>query len=153
MTIIKIIERLIYTKMTPNWKWRGHQGSHHFYEWSSLITPWNSKVFNILFFLNSSVLAVSVPLFVRINHESGQTICGLAWNPKGNKELAYSDNQVSFYLNQSSSLSRHNLIIRRLELCYCMFMEVLTSSVHSYQAFDHLRVTNINFLLTNFSIL
>jgi len=57
------------------------------------------------FFLNSSVFAVSIPLFVRINHESGQTICGLAWNPKGNKELAYTDNQVSFYLNQSSSLS------------------------------------------------
>ena len=62
------------------------------------------------FFKNSSVLAVSVPLFVRINHKSGQTICGLAWNPKGNKELAYTDNQVNFYLNQSSSLSRHNLL-------------------------------------------
>ncbi|CAH3160505.1 unnamed protein product [Porites lobata] len=32
----------------------------------------------------------------RINHESGQTICGLAWNPKGNKELAYTDNQGQF---------------------------------------------------------
>ena len=60
------------------------------------------------FFLNSSVLAVSVPLFVRINHESGQTICGLAWNPKGNKELAYTDNQVCFYLtvlNQSEIIA------------------------------------------------
>ncbi|KAJ7390586.1 WD repeat and HMG-box DNA binding-domain containing protein 1 [Desmophyllum pertusum] len=30
----------------------------------------------------------------RINHEGGQTICGLVWNPKGNKEIAYTDNQV-----------------------------------------------------------
>ena len=152
MTIIKIIERLIYAKMTPNWKWQGHQGSHYFYEWSSLITPWNSKVFNILFFLNSSVLAVSVPLFVRINHESGQTICGLAWNPKGNKELAYSDNQVSFYLNQSSSLSRHNLLDDWSCTTVCPWKCWHQVSVHSYQAVDHLRVTNINFLLTNFSI-
>lgn len=33
-------------------------------------------------------------LFLRINHESGQTICGLAWNPKGNNEIAYTDDQV-----------------------------------------------------------
>jgi len=31
---------------------------------------------------------------LRINHESGLTICGLVWNPKGNKEIAYTDNQV-----------------------------------------------------------
>ena len=76
----------------------------------ALILHLEIQKYSTSFFLNSSVLAVSVPLFVRINHESGQTICGLAWNPKGNKELAYSDNQVSFYLNQSSSLSRHNLL-------------------------------------------
>lgn len=60
------------------------------------------------FFLISTVLAVSVSLFVRINHESGHTICGLAWNPKGNKELAYTDNQVCFYLtvlNQSEFIA------------------------------------------------
>ena len=33
-------------------------------------------------------------LILRINHESGLTICGLAWNPKGNNEIAYTDNQV-----------------------------------------------------------
>lgn len=62
----------------------------------------------IFFFQISTVLAVSVSLFVRINHESGQTICGLAWNPKGNKELAYTDNQVCFYLtvlNQSEIIA------------------------------------------------
>ena len=32
--------------------------------------------------------------FLRINHESGLTICGLAWNPKGNNEVAFTDNQV-----------------------------------------------------------
>ena len=31
----------------------------------------------------------------RIAHENGHTICGLAWNPKGNKEIAYTDNQVN----------------------------------------------------------
>ena len=43
-------------------------------------------------------------LLVRINHESKQTICGLAWNPKGNKEFAYTDNQVGKLtsLNQKS---------------------------------------------------
>ena len=69
----------------------------------------NSKVLNIQFFFQiSTVLAVSVSLFVRINHESGQTICGLAWNPKGNKELAHTDNQVCFYLtvlNQSEIIA------------------------------------------------
>ena len=34
-------------------------------------------------------------LIYRITHEGGQTICGLAWNPKGNKEIAYTDNQVN----------------------------------------------------------
>ena len=52
----------------------------------------------LISFLISAVLAVSFSLFVRINHESGQTVCGLAWNPKGNKELAYTDNQVCVYL-------------------------------------------------------
>ncbi|XP_078344352.1 WD repeat and HMG-box DNA-binding protein 1-like isoform X2 [Oculina patagonica] len=32
----------------------------------------------------------------RISHESGQQICGLVWNPKGNKEIAYTDNQGQF---------------------------------------------------------
>jgi len=32
----------------------------------------------------------------RINHESGLTICGLVWNPKGNNEIAYTDNQGQF---------------------------------------------------------
>ncbi|KAJ7390585.1 WD repeat and HMG-box DNA binding-domain containing protein 1 [Desmophyllum pertusum] len=32
----------------------------------------------------------------RIIHEGGQTICGLVWNPKGNKEIAYTDNQGQF---------------------------------------------------------
>lgn len=32
----------------------------------------------------------------RINHGSKQTICGLAWNPKGNREFAYADNQGQF---------------------------------------------------------
>lgn len=32
----------------------------------------------------------------RITHENGHTICGLAWNPKGNKEIAYTDNQGQF---------------------------------------------------------
>lgn len=34
-------------------------------------------------------------LSLRINHESGLTICGLVWNPKGNNEIAYTDNQVT----------------------------------------------------------
>ena len=89
-----------------NWKWQGHQGSHY----EALYYTLNSKVLNIQFFFFqiSTVLAVSVSLFVRINHESGQTICGLAWNPKGNEELAYTDNQVCFYLtvlNQSEIIA------------------------------------------------
>ncbi|XP_015762017.1 PREDICTED: WD repeat and HMG-box DNA-binding protein 1-like [Acropora digitifera] len=32
----------------------------------------------------------------RINHESKQAICGLVWNPRGNRELAYTDNQGQF---------------------------------------------------------
>ena len=31
---------------------------------------------------------------LRINHETGLTISGLAWNPKGNNEIAFTDNQV-----------------------------------------------------------
>ena len=50
----------------------------------------------------------------RITHENGHTICGLAWNPKGNKEIAYTDNQVS-------------KIVIMFELCYFMqgFQNVL----------------------------
>ena len=40
-------------------------------------------------------------LLLRINHESKQTICGLAWNPKGNKEFAYTDNQVGMCVYSS----------------------------------------------------
>ncbi|XP_067018365.1 WD repeat and HMG-box DNA-binding protein 1-like [Acropora muricata] len=32
----------------------------------------------------------------RINHESKQAISGLVWNPRGNRELAYTDNQGQF---------------------------------------------------------
>lgn len=32
----------------------------------------------------------------RINHETGLTISGLAWNPKGNNEIAFTDNQGQF---------------------------------------------------------
>ena len=50
----------------------------------------------------------------RITHENGHTICGLAWNPKGNKEIAFTDNQVS-------------KIVIMFELCYFMqgFQNVL----------------------------
>ena len=54
---------------------------------------WDPKISACLNKLQDSSLTVFI-LCLRINHESGLTICGLAWNPKGNNEIAYTDNQV-----------------------------------------------------------
>ena len=54
----------------------------------------------------------------RITHENGHTICGLAWNPKGNKEIAYTDNQVS-----------KNVIINAPKYCAIICVILLTYNV------------------------
>ena len=53
-------------------------------------------------FLHNNLPRQYFALFLRINHESGLTICGLAWNPKGNNEIAYTDNQVMLIDKQTN---------------------------------------------------